>query len=848
MRFFLKYLGTPIVVYVVGVIVGMLIVQSDTNHPLYGLVPGYLICFPPLTVLWWVISFARWLYNEHDWITIPYLIVNLATGFVIAVLGFFGAALLINNSNAISIPFLGGILGGIVWFGHSLYVWIMNSSWDYDSIHILPLEFEFPSMPFISRQEKPVEPVVSETQEPKRKSNSSIFRSIQPFSSEQAETSGAVPIPPRGSSSTRKRKTSTQRIKPQEVYRPQFEYRFSISTPSASFVSEARKYVNRTEGQTEPVPFMQYWPTYSSMSRAQQKWYFYWRTQLRQGVRLPADTSYLFVYIYEVINLVGFDTPRQAFDHLVKFWGYYRKLQPKLDNYLPDWIADFIVVHKLPTVPLKWYGRIAKLGVLGDEDLLIEAWLHAGSDYDLLSNEVLFRLADYNPTKSKFYKGQSDQAALDQAYKKGLEAVDTHVKQETGKSLFAMHQSERTRVIRRLPFAGAVNDYAGDEIEIAAVHAWYGNQALSDSLKNVVKYTENVIREQYGYRYKLRDIDLDATWGATIEAAFKLEAPKREVKIDLSQISHLKEESKAVRDRLILDEERELTKPNGVIPTVAEQNTNQKVADEPQKARVEINLEKINQLRTDSDALRDKLIIEDEWLEPVEERPLGEQEVATIPVYLVRPAHTADGLLTDLIEVAAILGKRSSTTFKVIALLHANDWQCSSDAVQQELENEFANVVIDQINETAMDEIGDALLYQEDGQWIVLEEYRDEIQHILDHPDTHEEIVAEQSPAQLYAELDEEWADFVHCMKPQHWDALAAILHGEDVVNRIDTIARRYHQTGNILIDEMNEFAYSSIGDLLIDTAEAPPSIVEDVYTNTTDLLNWAVSHQIIEV
>lgn len=841
-QFFVKYLVIPIGLYVIGMIALFIFIRAES--PAFGFITGYFVGFPLLTVSWWVIAFSRWLYNDRDWETIPFILANLATGFVFAVLGVcLGVAFVEYNDGLSILSLLGGVLIGIIWVIHSLYKRLAKWDWKYDSIHMLPLEYQLSSIPILNRFTSDTgEYTISEsTRKPKKratKSSRSIFRSVVPFSPEPSSESGSVPIPPRGTPQPSRRKSTSNRQTRQDVYRPQPEFRLSFSTPRGDFISEAKKYVNRTEKQCAPVPYMQYWPTYSTMSKDQQKYYFYWRTQLRQGVRLPADTSYLFVYIYEVINMIGFDSPRNAFDHLVKFWGYYRKLVPKLDNYLPDWIADFIVIHNLPTDPLKWYGRIAKMGSLGDEDLLIEAWLQSNDSYDVLSNEIIFRLADYNPTKSKFYKQQADAVDLDNAYKKGIEAVDAYVKAEKGKSLFELYQSSRTRALKRRPFASAVHEYPDSEIHIAIVHFWYSNEALSDALKNIVKHTENVVREQNGYRYKLREIELDPKWETAIESAFTVAPAKREIEIDLSEVAQLREESEAIRERLIVDESPEVEEKID-IPTTDTDS----VETETNTARVELDMSEIAKLKADSEALRDNLVIED-----APSSDDKDQQNATNSGYLVRPDDAPDELLTDLAEVAVIMSESDGSRSKVIAHIMVNDWQCSTESIQTILDNEFANVIIDEINEAAMDEIGDSLVFEEDDIWVIVEEYRDEIQYILEHPEYQEQVVTQNAPSEIYAELDDEWAEFTDRMEPHYWDALAAILNGEDVETRIDAIAQRHHQTGNILIDAINEIAYETIGDILIDTAEIPPVVVEDELENMKELLNWAVTRQLIEV
>src|SRR5690606_27634976 len=110
----------------------------------------------------------------------------------------------------------------------------------------------------------------------------------------------SVPIPPR---ETARNRSSV-------------EVRLSLSTPSGRFVEQAKKFVNTTERQANPTPFMQYWPTYEAMNSAQRKWYFYWRSQVRHDNYLPTDLSYIFLHVYEVIHLVGFDSAKDAFKYL----------------------------------------------------------------------------------------------------------------------------------------------------------------------------------------------------------------------------------------------------------------------------------------------------------------------------------------------------------------------------------------------------------------------------------------------------------------------------------------------------------------------------------------------------
>ena len=374
-------------------------------------------------------------------------------------------------------------------------------------------------------------------------------------------------------------------------------FRASFSRNESHFVEQARAYVDRTESQAEPVPFMQYWPTYKSMDSAQERWYFYWRAQLRQGNRLPTDLSYLFVHIYEVINMISFESAGEAFKHLDEFWRTNRQLQPELDRYLPDWIADFIVLHELAPNALSWYSHVSQITGVTDLYFSLEAWVQSGDSFEALPDGTIFALAKYNPTKSKFYKKFAESIDLHQGYKKALVAMDEAARKEQGKTLLQMHQPKRRQVIRRALFASAVHDYPGTEIEIAATHAWTEVEPLTASLNSIIKHADNVLRGQAGYRYRVRGIQLTEESKSVIETALQPEAPRRELSIDHSKVAQLAKDSQAIRDRLLAEVE---SVSEGTVPAEASaEEPPMEVAAKPPVKAAEIDSSRVGGRRHD---------------------------------------------------------------------------------------------------------------------------------------------------------------------------------------------------------------------------------------------------------
>lgn len=799
-----------------------------------GLAVSYALLLLTLLLTWWVIAFARWLRSKGVWETIAYLLSNLILGLMpIGIGGAIGFAVGLIHNTLATLIFLFCCVLGIGWLLTSL--WRRLREWrhkQYRSIFWRPLQ----SNAWIWRiwQQSPVlrpldTAVGAETKrstitDTTPKANP-LFRRIPVPSETPSAITEAIPIPPRSQApsdaqpvapSSRATKR-TREAEPSPV-----SITVTLDRSQESFVAQARRLVARTEAQAEPVTFARYSPTYADMSPEQQRWYFYWRTSVRSGRLLPTDLSYLFVYVYECINLVGFDTPQAAFDWLVSFWQHYRALQPKLDQYLLDWLADFLVVHRLPTLPLAWYGQAVTNKIIsGDLDFLIEGWLHTGGDCTLLPSPLLYQLAGYSPTSSKFYEAHHRQHNLDAVYLKGVQAVDTYLRQSTGIPLFIQYTPSTRRTIQRPPFVSAYHEYGQTPILIGQVRPWQAQEPLTTRLKAILKQTENVLREQLQFKTKLRGIDLPPAWVTAIEQALRTPTPKRTVAIDFASVAALKRDSEEIRQRLSVEDES-LSVPIRT-PFDIEQ------LSQPQQSA-------LNATQNDQ--------------RPAPTNPLEQTEKNSIS-YIERPEGTPVGLLTELTEIAAVMGEPSSAEAQLLASLRNHDWQAPPTNLNGEKQGRFLNVLLDQINERAVTHLGDALVFDEGGLWVVAEDYRDEIAYILDHPAYAVVGIAEnvapstvavappnvlivngnapfnRTEADRKQELPPEWLQLNIHLQPQHWAVLEILLQGKNVNSQIDSIARQVHTTANQLLDQINEFALDSIGDILIHIQDRTP-LLED--------------------
>ena len=65
--------------------------------------------------------------------------------------------------------------------------------------------------------------------------------------------------------------------------------------------------------------FACYFPTYHDLTTRQLRGYFAWRTRVRKGDYQPIAASAAYIYLYELLNLIGAASPEDALRRLKAF-------------------------------------------------------------------------------------------------------------------------------------------------------------------------------------------------------------------------------------------------------------------------------------------------------------------------------------------------------------------------------------------------------------------------------------------------------------------------------------------------------------------------------------------------
>jgi len=324
------------------------------------------------------------------------------------------------------------------------------------------------------------------------------------------------------------------------------------------FFRDMEKYGNVEGTVAKPVPFYRHQPTYEALSDPQKNWYYYWRSQVRKGSFPDTPQAYIRLHAYELLSGFGKETPCEGYRRLSDLWMHYRKAYPDLDRDMLPWLFDFSCIHGLNfTVPDQ------AVTVSSGQFVLQNAIIHSHrEDRPLkLPFALVEALCDYPVAESKFYR-EGRESLMKEAVPRVLALTDAALIQKTGKGILETYGPADFQGRTRIAFEGALCPRAGEKIRVK-VRNYTNCQKLREFLTQRIRFSENVLRELYGAKGRLRGVCVDEETASLIREFLKREytpkkqtpTPKepRQAKLDFENIRRLRDESDAVRDVLAVD-------------------------------------------------------------------------------------------------------------------------------------------------------------------------------------------------------------------------------------------------------------------------------------------------------
>lgn len=520
------------------------------------------------------------------------------------------------------------------------------------------------------------------------------------------------------------------------------------------------------------VPYSSYFPYYQMMGYEQLRTYFTWRTQIRRGIVTQNSLSYAYLYIYELLNNIGVQNPQDGLDRLMFFWKEYRIFDNSVDKYIIKWLKDYHIYYE----PAQSFSEFAqRYGLTGYYQELSDS-------EDRFS--LLCATSKYDIRKSVFFTEDRAQLIEDcvmWVLKRIRECfTDHHL------DFDEFLRQPAKNMTPWVPFKGALfhpwlsqrdRQVVFSEKEIYTCHQnrWYHQTSLTNEsgrklLGYIIKQTEVALRQAVKFKYKLTaniqsvdfviitrlsayEVNLEHVINQAVTEFYR-EATKTVVKVDAAALERIRREALITQEKLTVPEEEaavlpetpefsisvgqyapqdEQIPPHDEISALSENQTShssdllKNFEEHSQEqflknTREDLQAESLEDSRTHSQMKS----LEDFWIHPQTKSPEDSQESSQAKSPEDSWVHSQAEFPKDTLDDSwAILRDALSETERTALAYLLNggdDIKGFADEHRVMLE-----VLMDGINEKAMDTIGDSLV---DEEFTIYEDYLEEVKYL----------------------------------------------------------------------------------------------------------------------
>ena len=312
--------------------------------------------------------------------------------------------------------------------------------------------------------------------------------------------------------------------------------------------------------------FMRYFPTYQAMNDAQLRGYFSWRTKVRKGVIEKTSLSFVFVYIYELLNQIGVSTAEEGFYALKDFWQTYKTIDTHINHYLRIWLKDYVVYNNLDKNLLEDFSETNF-----DQSVLILLNCKTHNPDEVFS--ALNALSAYDFENSRFYKKHPDDVNTI-VYNVFCLLADYYDKKRKnsicekffGRMYASPYQMFRSAVFykqtKQTYFVYQINDIYQYKCENGnwTCERFFGYSGKNKQIGALLKTIDFLMRQKYNFKSTLKIGKTTKISQAIIEKEIeKLQEERRKkalpkIEIDLSKLQDIRKSALETQSRLIIEE------------------------------------------------------------------------------------------------------------------------------------------------------------------------------------------------------------------------------------------------------------------------------------------------------
>ena len=316
----------------------------------------------------------------------------------------------------------------------------------------------------------------------------------------------------------------------------------------------------------------QYFPTYDSLSDAQLRGYFTWRTGVRQGRVEKQGMSYASLYVYELLHLIGCRDAQDGYEKLHSFCAAYCSIDPQIAHYIADWEDEFVIYYGLDPKRITYGGD----GLMRhQQDDAIHTMLHRAEHTAEAVMAALCTLSSYRLERSKLYRAHTAEvnAVVLRVLDRAAGYYEKHRQINFFDDLIAVEQTAPVRL-----FSSAVFQPPKEEPDRVyevhplrryecvsgywTLHSYERPERAAQRLGVFLRGVDAGLRAHFGitaiqppklkkWQAKIIDEEITAFF------AEQREAEARRVRLDFSQLARIRADADVTQERLIVEEDEE---------------------------------------------------------------------------------------------------------------------------------------------------------------------------------------------------------------------------------------------------------------------------------------------------
>ena len=434
-------------------------------------------------------------------------------------------------------------------------------------------------------------------------------------------------------------------------------------------------------------------PVYNNLTIYQLRSYFSWRTLIRNKLYKQTEQSYVFLYIYELLNKIGVKNEIDGLNKIIDLWQNYRAFDNSFDKYLSNWVKDYYIINRInidfnlieEEFPIKNNDNLENISeiLIGNYENKLE-FLDSISNYHILKSKIMEHKYSFliNLVIPEIFKN------LDKYFSENNVSFVNITFGEFKKKYWNVYEN-------------AI--YFNNKLESDFVFKFKNLETYYRKGNNYYKETFEL--SQYSkciVGYILKNIEI------TLRECLKF---SKNLKLNISSLDELS--SNAELYSIVTDKKFNMIINNTIKKYLIEHKTEiNNIITKEKKEEIVIDANKFNEIRKSSSRIQEKLIVE-------EENYLEKEEQVEIEII-----NSSQDIFKNLVD--------NLNNIELDFLKKIVNNEPRNNLIDYSKQNNILfEIMIENINKVALETIGDNLIEDNSDEIIIYAEYIDSLKEKL---------------------------------------------------------------------------------------------------------------------